>query len=59
MRERAETEKLEPLAARVTVTADAGFLPPLADFVRQTAHRLGLGDEAAEAECRLRSENPG
>ncbi|CAA9448611.1 MAG: hypothetical protein AVDCRST_MAG14-660 [uncultured Rubrobacteraceae bacterium] len=48
MREKDETEKLEQLAARVTVTADAGFLPPLIDFVRQTAHRLGLRDEAAE-----------
>ncbi|CAN5223892.1 hypothetical protein BH24ACT19_BH24ACT19_02970 [soil metagenome] len=48
MREKAETEKLEQLAARVTVSADAGYLPPLVDFVRRTAHRLGLRDEAAE-----------
>ena len=48
VRDRNETEKLEQLAARVTVSAEAGFLPPLVDFVRQTAHRLGLRDEAAE-----------
>jgi anti-sigma regulatory factor (Ser/Thr protein kinase) len=43
-----ETPKLEEPVARVTVSADAGFLPPVVDFVRQTAHRLGLRDEAAE-----------
>ncbi len=47
LRDTDETERLEQLAARVTVSADAGFLPPLVDFVRQTAHRLGLRGEAA------------
>ena len=48
MRDRGETEKLDQLVARLTVSADAGFLQPLVDFVRDTARRLGLHDEAAE-----------
>src|ERR687894_1720725 len=34
----------EESIARVTVSADTGFLPPLIDFVKQITHRLGLGD---------------
>ncbi len=48
MRDTGETEKLEQLVARLTVSAEAGFLQPLVDFVRDTARRLGLRDEAAE-----------
>ena len=48
MRDTSEAEKLEQLVVRVTVSADAGFLQPLVDFVRETVHRLGLRDEAAE-----------
>jgi hypothetical protein len=33
----------EPIA-RVTVSADAGFLPPVIEFVKQMTGRLGLGD---------------
>lgn len=33
----------EPIA-RVTVSADAGFLPPVIEFVKQITRRLGLGD---------------
>jgi serine/threonine-protein kinase RsbW len=43
-----KTTRLEESVARVTVSADIGFLPPVIDFVRQTAHRLGLLHEAAE-----------
>jgi serine/threonine-protein kinase RsbW len=43
-----KTTRLEEAVARVTVSADIGFLPPLLGFVRQTAHRLGLRDETAE-----------
>ncbi|MCA1717836.1 MAG: hypothetical protein LC781_13815 [Actinobacteria bacterium] len=35
-----EAQVLEESVARVTVSADAGFLPPVVDFVKQTAHRL-------------------
>lgn len=45
--EHAEPE-VEEWVARLTVAADAGFLPPVVEFVRQTAHRLGLRDGAAE-----------
>lgn len=43
-----KTTRLEESVARVTVSANIGFLPPVIDFVRQTAHRLGLRDETAE-----------
>src|SRR5215211_2054630 len=33
----------EPIA-RVAVFADAGFLPPVIEFVKQMTFRLGLGD---------------
>ena len=48
MKEKNESAKLEPLVARVTITADAEYLPIVVDLVRQTAHRLGLQNEAAE-----------
>ena len=48
MRDTSEAEKLEQLVVRVTVSADAGFLQPLVDFVRETVHRLGLPDAAAD-----------
>jgi Histidine kinase-like ATPase domain len=38
----------EELIARITISADAGFLPPVIDFVRRMTDRLGLGDAAAE-----------
>ena len=34
----------EELVARVTVSADAGFLPPVIEFVDRMTHRLGLVD---------------
>jgi anti-sigma regulatory factor (Ser/Thr protein kinase) len=34
----------EPIA-RVTVLADAGFLPPVIEFVKQMTFQLGLGDD--------------
>ena len=37
----------EPIA-RVTVSADTGFLPPVIHFVKQMSDRLGLGEAAAE-----------
>jgi anti-sigma regulatory factor (Ser/Thr protein kinase) len=37
----------EELIARVTVSADAGFLPPVIHFVKQMSDRLGLDDAAA------------
>ena len=45
----------EPIA-RVTVSADAGFLPPVIEFVRQMTRRLGLSnaehmDQAVELVC--------
>lgn len=48
MTDKNETSKIEEPVARITISADARFLPPLVDFVRETAHRLGLRDEAAE-----------
>src|SRR5215204_1224637 len=36
----------EPIA-RVTVSADVGFLPPVLDFVKQMSDRLGLGESTA------------
>ena len=53
-----EAQRPEEPVASVTVPADAGFLPPLVDFVRRTSHRLGLDDaaehldRAVEAVCR-------
>ena len=43
-----ETPSPEELIARVTVSADADFLPPVIDFVGHTAQRLGLEEAAAE-----------
>ena len=43
-----ERTVLERPVARLTVTADAGLLPVVVDFVRRVAHRLGLRDRAAE-----------
>ena len=37
----------EPIA-RVTVSADTGFLPPVIQFVKHLSDLLGLGDAAAE-----------
>lgn len=37
----------EEQVARLTVAADAGLLPPVANLVGQIARRLGLADEAA------------
>jgi hypothetical protein len=34
----------EESIARVTICADAGFLPPVIEFVKQMTFRLGLGD---------------
>jgi anti-sigma regulatory factor (Ser/Thr protein kinase) len=34
----------EESIARITVSADAGFLPPVIEFVKQMTRRLGLGD---------------
>jgi hypothetical protein len=34
---------LEDSIARVTVSADAEFLPPVIEFVKQMTLRLGLG----------------
>ena len=48
MTDKSEGARLEEPIVRVAVSADADFLPPVIDFVRQTAHRLGLRDEAAE-----------
>ena len=42
------TARPEESVARVTVVADAGFVQPVVEFVRQTSHRLGLEDAAAE-----------
>ena len=54
----------EEQIARLTVAAAAELLPPVADFVRQTARRLGLTGEASthlqeavEAVCRNVVEN--
>jgi anti-sigma regulatory factor (Ser/Thr protein kinase) len=43
-----EASKLEEPVVRVTVSADAGFVPPVVGFVRETARLLGLKDEDAE-----------
>src|SRR3712207_6025026 len=43
-----ETPRIEKSVARVTIFADIDFLPPVTDFVWQTAHRLGLRDEDGE-----------
>ena len=47
---------LEEPIARVTVSADAEFLPPVIEFVRQMTRRLGLSDakhvdQAVELVC--------
>ena len=42
------TQEVEERLARLTVAADSVFLPPVVEFVRQTAHRLGLRGEVAE-----------
>ena len=34
----------EESIARITVSADAGFLPPVIEFVKEMTRRLGLGD---------------
>jgi serine/threonine-protein kinase RsbW len=54
----------EEQIARLVVAADAELLPPVADFVRQTARRLGLTGESAahlqeavEVVCRNVVEN--
>jgi hypothetical protein len=46
----------EDSIARVTISADAGFLPPVIEFVKQMTLRLGLGgaehvDRAVELVC--------
>ena len=46
----------EESIARVTISADAGFLPPVIEFVKQMTLRLGLGgaehvDRAVELVC--------
>jgi anti-sigma regulatory factor (Ser/Thr protein kinase) len=43
-----EVSKLEEPVARVTVSADAGFVSPVVGFVRETTRLLGLKDEDAE-----------
>jgi serine/threonine-protein kinase RsbW len=43
-----ETAKPERSIAHVASIADAEFLPPVTEFVRQTARRSGLQDKAAE-----------
>ncbi len=48
MKHENESAELEQPVARITITADAGYLLPIVNFVRQTAHRLGIRDEAAE-----------
>jgi len=45
----------EPIA-RITISSDVGFLPPVVDFVKQMTRRLGLGDtepvdQAVELVC--------
>src|SRR5215213_4415389 len=49
-------ETPEAPIARVTISADAGVLPPVIDFVEQMTRRLGLGDaetveQAVELVC--------
>jgi hypothetical protein len=46
----------EESIAHVTISADAGFLPPVIEFVKQMTLRLGLGgaehvDRAVELVC--------
>ncbi len=48
MKDGNETATPERSIAHVAVVADAEFLPPVTEFVRQTARRSGLQDEAAE-----------
>jgi serine/threonine-protein kinase RsbW len=48
MRDNRETSKLEKTVASVTVFADATLLPAVVEFVRRTAHQLGLADTDAE-----------
>ncbi len=48
MTDNRETSKLEKTVASVTVFADAALLPAVVDFVRNTAHQLGLTDSDAE-----------
>jgi hypothetical protein len=43
-----EVSKAKESVARIAVFADASFLQPVAGFVTQTGHRLGLRGEAAE-----------
>jgi anti-sigma regulatory factor (Ser/Thr protein kinase) len=42
------THNLEESVARVTVLADEELLPVVVEFVRRTAHQLGLRDKAAK-----------
>src|ERR687897_3020206 len=42
------SRKLEKTVASVTVLAEPDFLPAVVDFVRRTAHQLGLADTDAE-----------
>jgi hypothetical protein len=39
----------EPIA-RLTISADARFLPPVIEFVKQMTRRLGLGDDTEPAD---------
>src|SRR5918997_1129648 len=48
MRDNRETSKLEKTVASVTVFAEATLLPTVVEFVRRTAHQLGLADTDAE-----------
>ena len=48
MTDKRGTSKLEKAVASVTVLADATLLPAVVDFVRNTAHQLGLTDSGAE-----------
>src|SRR5919205_800559 len=48
MKDENDMTKPEQLVARVTVTTDTRLLQPIVDFVKQTAHRLGLQDRASE-----------
>ncbi|MBA2409754.1 MAG: ATP-binding protein [Gammaproteobacteria bacterium] len=43
-----ETPKAEQSVARITISAESDFLPPIVDFLRQMVQRLGLKDEDAE-----------
>ena len=47
MTDNRETSKLEKTVASVTVLANAALLPAVVDFVRNTAHQLGLTDSDA------------